>query len=201
MDVTSRPSVDAALESISSAFDNRLDVLINNAGHLSPWTYIPSSDPDAWWRDWEVNVKGTYLVTRPCWPLLLNSDTKIILNVTSVGALYPTPRGSAYAGSKLAVTRFNEFIDQDHRESDGVLAISVHPGTLQTELALGLPEEWHGYLVDTPELAGVTLLWLGGERREWPGGRYVSANWDLEELVGRRGDLLRVRLAVNTFGG
>jgi hypothetical protein len=36
------------------------------------------------------------------------------------------------------------------------------------------------------------------------GGRYVSANWDMEELEGRkeevvRGELLRVRLAVNIF--
>jgi hypothetical protein len=45
---------------------------------------------------------------------------------------------------------------------------------------------------------------LAGERREWLAGRYVGVNWDVGELEGRResvvrGDLLKVRLAVNAF--
>jgi hypothetical protein len=75
---------------------------------------------------------------------------------------------------------------------------------VKTELALGMPEYMHELLVDTPELAGDTLVWLGSERREWLGGRYVSATWDLEEVCGRKeeivkNDLLKVRLAVNVF--
>jgi hypothetical protein len=85
-----------------------------------------------------------------------------------------------------------------------MLAIAMHPGAVTTELAKGMPEEIHGFLVDTPELAGDTFMWLGAERREWLGGRYVNAAWDLEELEERREDivkedLLKVRLAVNMF--
>lgn len=75
-----------------------------------------------------------------------------------------------------------------------------------TDLAKGMPEVMMPYLVDTPELAGDTICWLGAERREWLGGRYVSANWDMEEVCGRRaeiekGDLLKMRIAINSFPG
>jgi NAD(P)-dependent dehydrogenase (short-subunit alcohol dehydrogenase family) len=207
LDVTNRESVDAAAKTVSKAFDGRLDILINNAGYLSGFSGIPDTDPDEWWRDWEVNVKGTYLVTRAFWPLLLKSDTKIILNIASIGAVLTVPNNSSYGSGKLAVLRLTEFINQDHGHGegkDGMLAIAVHPGGVKTELALGMPEYMHEHLVDTPELAGDTLVWLGKERREWLGGRYVSATWDLEEVCGKeeeivKSDLLKVRLAVNPF--
>jgi NAD(P)-dependent dehydrogenase (short-subunit alcohol dehydrogenase family) len=198
LDVTSRTSVESAFTTVSAAFSSRLDILINNAGYLSSFNGIPGTDPDEWWRDWEVNVKGTYLVTRAFWPLLLRSDLKIILNVSSIAAIYMPPHGSAYGTTKLAMLRFTEYIDQD------MLAIAVHPGTMDTELARGMPEMYRAFFTDSPELAGDTFVWLGAQRREWLGGRYVSVNWDMEELEGRReevvsGDLLKVRLAVNLF--
>ena len=87
LDVTDRANVEAAAQEASKAFNGRLDILINNAGYLSSFKGIPDSDPDDWWHDWEVNVKGVYLVTRAFWPLLLKSSLKIILNLSSVGAV------------------------------------------------------------------------------------------------------------------
>jgi NAD(P)-dependent dehydrogenase (short-subunit alcohol dehydrogenase family) len=205
LDVTDRSSVESAVEQVSHAFSNRLDILINNAGYLPSFSAIGSSDPDEWWRGWEVNVKGVYLVTRFFWPLLLNSPLRIIINMSSICAFYNTPLSTSYGSTKLAVMKFTEYIEQDHGPGkDGVLAFGLHPGGVMTELASCLPEAYHEYLVDTPELAGDTCVWLGAERREWLAGRYVSAGWDLEELEGRKeeivkGDLLKVRLAVNSF--
>lgn len=204
LDVTDRASVQAAVKPILEAFDGRLDVLINNAGYLSRSVGIPDTDPDDWWRDFEVNVKGVYLMTHTFWPLLLKSSTKIILNLGSIAAVSNTPLCSSYGSAKLAVLRFTEYIVQDHGEGkDGILAIAVHPGGIKTKLGANLPEELHDYLIDTPQLAGDTLMWLGAERREWLAGRYVSSCWDMEELEGRReeivkGDLLKVKLALNS---
>ncbi|KAL1800971.1 hypothetical protein ACET3X_001313 [Alternaria dauci] len=202
LDVTSKDSVDTAVEEVAEKFKGRLDVLVNNAGSLAPFAGIPDSDPDAWWGDYEVSVKGPYLVTRACWSLLL-AGSKIIINLTSIGALMVVPQSSSYGPAKLASLRFTEFIAQDHGESkDGMVAIAVHPGGVQTELALSMPGHMHGWLVDTPELAGDTLAWLGNERREWLSGRYVSACWDMEELEKKReeivrGNLLKMQLTVD----
>lgn len=202
LDVTSKDSVDAAVKEVAERFEGRLDVLINNAGSLTPFTGIPESDPEAWWSDYEVSVKGPYLVTRACWSLLL-AGSKIIINLTSIGALMIVPQSSSYGPAKLASLRLTEFIAQDHGEGkDGMVAIAVHPGGVQTELALKMPGHMHEWLVDTPELGADTLAWLGSERREWLSGRYVSACWDMEELEKKKGeiikgDLLKMRLAVD----
>ena len=64
-----------------------------------------------------------------------------------------------------------------------------------------MPENMHAFLIDTPELAGDTIVWLASERREWLRGRYVSCTWDMGELLWRKeevvkNELLKVRFCV-----
>lgn len=56
-------------------------------------------------------------------------------------------------------------------------------------------------ITDTPELAANTIVYLTQKRQEWLAGRYVNAKWDMDELFGKKDeivekDLLRVRMAV-----
>ncbi|MEO8798981.1 MAG: SDR family oxidoreductase [Polyangiaceae bacterium] len=197
LDVGDEASVTAGAERTYAAF-GRLDVLVNNAGTLETWRKIAESDPDEWWQSWEVNVKGVYLMTRAFLPLLLAGEHKTLVNLSSVGAHRTGLGASAYQTGKLAILRFTEFVCSDHG-ADGILAFAIHPGGVPTELAHKMPEAVHHVLVDTPELAGDTIAWLTEERREWLAGRYVSANWDMPELVARRDeiverDALKVRL-------
>lgn len=205
LDVVDRKSVEAAKEQVSQAFGGKLDVLINNAGYLSKITPMSETDPDDWWRDWEVNIKGTYLMSRTFLPLLLQSSLKTVINITSIGAHMLGPGFSAYQVNKFAMLRFTEFLMVDHG-AQGLLAFSVHPGGVKSDLALSMPDMYHQYLVDEPELCADFLVWLvnGKERKEWLAGRYLSANWDASELASKKdeiekGDLLKVRMAVNTF--
>lgn len=206
LDVTSRESVELAAKRISDDFEGRLDVLINNAGYLSNEIPLVDTDPDEWWYEYAVNVKGPYLVTRACLPLLVKSSHKIVLNISSVGAHMVGSCSSSYATGKLALLRFTEVIDAESGPGtkDGVIAIAMHPGGVMTELASHLHERFHERLIDTAALSGDSLVWLAKERREWLAGRYISANWDVKELEDKkddilRGDLLKVRMAVNMF--
>lgn len=203
LDVTDRTNIEVVAKEVSKALDGRIDVLINNAGYLSAFRSIQKSDPDDWWNHFEVNVKSIYLVTRAFLPLLSKSSLKVVVNLSSIAGVKIAPQGSAYGMTKLAVMRFTEYIAEDHK-NDGVLAFAVHPGGVATELAHNLPEGMHDYLIDTPELSGDTLVWLGAERREWLSGRYLTATWDMEELSARKdeivkGDLLKDRLAINAL--
>lgn len=54
-----------------------------------------------------------------------------------------------------------------------------------------MPKEYHQFLVDEPELAGDTIMWLGKERRPWLGGRFISVNWDMKELVAKKDDIVK----------
>lgn len=199
LDVSDEKSVASAASQTEKVFDH-LDILVNNAGRLETCLPLADSDPTSWWTTWEVNVKGTYLMTRAFLPLLLKGGDKTILNITSIGAHLTMPGASAYQTGKLAMLRLTEFTCVEYA-AQGILAFAINPGAVPTELALNLPADSHSILVDTPELAADTIVWLTQEKRMWLAGRYVTANWDMLELMSRKdeiveGNKLKVRLAV-----
>jgi len=201
VDVTDATAVGSAAAATRATF-GRLDVLVNNAGFSELNRPIVESDAEEWWTTWTVNVRGPYLVTRAFLPLLLESSNgaRVIVNVASVAALRVRPGASAYFTSKLALLRFNEFIELEYG-SKGVVPIAIHPGAIFTDMARRLPEEYHSIFVDTPELAADFIVWLSKDKKAWLSGRYVSCNWDVTELEAKEeeiveGDKLKVRMVV-----
>ncbi|KAF2221805.1 hypothetical protein BDZ85DRAFT_264426 [Elsinoe ampelina] len=203
MDVTSSTSIADAAGAVETQF-GRLDILVNNAGYLESFARVAESDPEEWWKTMGVNLQGPYLLSRAFLPLLLKTDggrgRKTIFNTSSVGALIKRPGASAYQTSKFALLRLSEFLDVEYGDQ-GVLCVAFHPGGVMTDLAKVMPPETHHLLQDKVELAGDTVAWLSKERMEWLAGRYLSVNWDMEELEKEKkrvveGDLLKMKLAV-----
>lgn len=199
LDVTSQDSVDAALATVTQHVSS-IDVLINNAGHLEELHPVNKTDKQEWWRTWEVNIRGTYLVVHTFLDLVLASHCKTVINVSSKGGLYTRYGASAYGCSKAALLRFTQFLDFEYQDR-GLLALAIHPGSVATDLALRLPTTGHAKLIDKPELAADTLAWITEKRIAWLSGRYVSVNWDMEQLLLRKdeivdGDKLKLTLKV-----
>lgn len=200
VDVTSEDSVRQAAEIVKHSFGGKLDILVNNAGYLPEFKPIPDSDPKEWWKGWEINMKGTFLPCHYLLPLVLASPTRTIINLSSIGAHALTYGASSYQTSRFATCRLTEFLARDH-EDQGLIVISLHPGGVKTDMRANFPEYLHGALVDEPILAGDTVVWLVKERREWLNARYVSSNWDMTELEGRKAeiverDLLKFRMTI-----
>ena len=210
--MTSGPSIATAASEFSIAAAGRLDIVIANAGYLSDYVPLLDSDPADWWRTWEINVNGIHLTTRYFLPLMLadsKSECQIIF-LSSAGAHSLNPGGTSYSTSKLAVLRFAEILSAEYgsppqkegQTGPGLLTYSVHPGGILTDMGTKFTSRMNVKLGDTPELAADTITWLASERREWLAGRYVSANWDMEEFEKSKkeevvkGDLLKVKLRV-----
>lgn len=198
LDVASQESVKAAAETVSKEFGGKLDVLINNAGHLERWVPLGDAEPDAWWKTYEVNVKGVFLCSKYFMPLVLAGEVKTNIIVSSIGAIDTQFGASSYQSTKFAVCRMAEFIAVEYHDK-GLVCFAVHPGGLKTELAVGMPPELHHYLVDELPLPGHCITWLGSANRPWLNGRFVSVNWDMKELEAKKdeiveGDLLKFRL-------
>ena len=202
VDITDQKSIEAAAERVEQEF-GQLDVLVNNAGYLAKFEPLLETDPVDWWCTWETNIKGVYLMSRAIITLILKSQSelKTVINISSAGGLSLNKGASAYETSKLAIMRFSEFLNADYGDQ-GLLAYSIHPGGILTEMTKNASETIkQTFLIDTPELPGETIPWLTSQRRNWLAGRYVSCNWDMEELESRKneivkGDLLKVRMAV-----
>lgn len=140
LDITSLESIQAALRDVEASFFT-LDILVNNAGFMEKSLPIVEADPEEAWKSWEINYKGTYLMTKTFLPLLITSKG-IILNLSSMAALIPLSGMSVYSTTKFSLLRFTEMIDIEY-SSQGIVAIALHPGGVKTELSLRLPDSFH----------------------------------------------------------
>ena len=188
MDVTSPSSIGTAFKAVKGAFE-RLDVLINNAGYMPKWAPIGDLDPKEYRKTVDIDLNGAYFVTRYFLPLLVESQLKVVINVTSIGAHAIFPGSLPYSVSKFGLCRFTEFLQEEYGHQ-GLIAMAVHPAGVKTELALEMPEYMHAFLSETVELPADTLLWLAKERKDWLGGRYIHSTWNMEELEKRKGEIV-----------
>jgi NAD(P)-dependent dehydrogenase (short-subunit alcohol dehydrogenase family) len=203
-DVTSAAQVEAAVADCAAKFGG-IDAADANAGYLGPWTKIGESDPANWWKNWQVNVQGAYHVIRYTIPHLIQSAKRRaaegksgghLILLSSIGAQLLMPGASDYQTSKHAINRLCEFVQVDHGE-DGIKCFSLHPGGVSTELGMNMPKAMHAHLIDAPDLAASFAVWLCSGKADWAKGRYLSANWDVDELSAIQEKVLKDDLLVN----
>ncbi len=109
----------------------KLDILVNNAG----WTtVVPHHDlealsDDIFARTFDVNVKGTWLLTKAAMPHLKKSDDGSVINITSVAGVRPMGSSIAYAMSKAALNHMSLLL----AKSCGPVRVNaVAPGLVAT---------------------------------------------------------------------
>jgi NAD(P)-dependent dehydrogenase (short-subunit alcohol dehydrogenase family) len=114
----------------------RLDVLVNSAG-IGIAGLVESHPTKHLDLQLGVNLRGLYLVTRECIPLLRESRGWIV-NLASIAGTTPTPALAAYGMTKAAVIALTRSLNGE-LEHDGVRAVALCPGFVDTPMA-----EWSG---------------------------------------------------------
>jgi len=148
LDVTDEAQVEAAVHRIDDDF-GRLDVLVNNAGVVVEWgTLVEDVTAEQMRRAYDVNVFGVVAVTRACIPLLRQSNSARIVNLSSpLGSLtllsdHDNPistRGLlAYSSSKAALNAITVLYANALRE-DGIRVNAANPGLVATDLNASSP--------------------------------------------------------------
>jgi len=92
--VSSREGCKALARHTSSIFNNKLDVLVNNAGTSWGEPMSKESGKANWGFDkvFDLNVKGLFYLTRECIPMLQRDspeDPGRIINIGSVAGMIP----------------------------------------------------------------------------------------------------------------
>ncbi|KUI53482.1 Versicolorin reductase [Cytospora mali] len=201
VDISVPDSVAAAARLVGEEVGG-LDVVVQNAGILGEAGSIVDADPEKWWRVYEVNVRGQFLVAKYFLPLMLEKEAdglKTFVTVASVGAHLHSPGASQYEPGKLVNVRFAEIVDAEFADR-GVSAWCVHPGNVMTDMTVdfGVDRE---LFVDTPQIGADTIVYLTSEKRQWLSGRYINCTWDMPELLAQeedivKGDKLKVRMVL-----
>ena len=134
-------AIDAAVDTVVGEF-GRVDILVNNAA----WNIgIPFSDlaaltADIWDRVLDTNLRGPYLLARAFAPHLRAHKAGRIVNIASVGGLYPGSSSIAYSASKAGLIHLTRCLAV--ALAPDVTVNCVAPGLVEgTRMAQRLPEE------------------------------------------------------------
>ncbi|WP_223068503.1 3-ketoacyl-ACP reductase [Paenibacillus caui] len=133
-DISDRHQAEAAVASLQTEL-GAIDILINNAGILKLGKLV-DMDPEDWEKIVQVNLMGTYYVTRAALPAMLQQNSGDIINVSSTAGERGFATGSAYCASKFAVLGLTEALMQEVRKSN-IRVTALTPSTVNTPLAAG----------------------------------------------------------------
>ena len=129
---------EAAVARCFSALD-ALDILVNNAG-IGLVGDIEQTEATDFDRLYNVNVRGTFLMSKHAMPLLLKSQGCVV-NVGSVAGLVGIKKRFAYCATKGAVVAMTLQLAVEY--AGRIRANCICPGTVDTPFVEGYLEKYH----------------------------------------------------------
>ena len=110
-----------------------LDVLVNNAAapHGADRRLLWEVPEEAWDLVIDVNLKGTFLMSRAVIPHMLSRGRGRIINMASIAGKRGTPRRGAYTASKFGVIGLTQVLAQE-LAAHGITVNAICPGSVET---------------------------------------------------------------------
>ncbi|KAF6803001.1 oxidoreductase C663.06c-like protein 1 [Colletotrichum sojae] len=186
-DITDAEATTKTLASFAEAVGGKIDILVANAGYLSDLASIVDTDADEWWQGFEVSVRGNFNLLRAFQPLAAEGACVIHVSTAAIHLPY-MPGFSSYRASKIAATKMFEYF---RSENPGIFVLQVHPGLIRTPMAdkFAPAADEMGLVFDDVALPGDFVVWALSEEAKFLDGRFVHANWDVEELKAMKSEL------------
>ena len=130
----------ALVEECASAVSGALavlggvDLLVNNAGIGGPSTPVVSTEPESFRHVLDINLVGTFLVSRLVVSAMLAQGTGgSIVNMGSLFGQQGVPGGAAYSASKAGVALLTQSMARE-LAPEGIRVNAIAPGHMATEM-------------------------------------------------------------------
>lgn len=163
-DVADINSVNASVEKALAEFGT-IDILINNAG-IGAFGKFLELEPTEWEHIIQVNLMGTYYVTRAVLPNMIERQMGDIINISSTAGLSGNAVTSAYSASKFAVLGLTESLMQEVRKHN-IRVTALTPSTVATDMAkdLNLTDGNPDKVMQSEDIAELIIAQLKLNRR------------------------------------
>jgi NAD(P)-dependent dehydrogenase (short-subunit alcohol dehydrogenase family) len=159
VDIVDEDAVQAAVAEASQAMGG-IDGLVNAAGVMTVGRVLETTAAQ-FRRLIEVNLTGTYIVTRACLPWLAAESAATVVNIASAQGLLPNAPGhTAYAASKGGVINLSRALAAEL--APAIRVNSICPGMVDTPMAEDFRGNVGNYalkrLADADEIARAILF-------------------------------------------
>ena len=109
-----------------------VDIIVNNAA--TGWAMpIGEFTPEAWDKQFEVNLRGPLFLIQAALPYLEQSEHASVINVISAGAFLAGPQVSMYAAAKAALMSFTRSFASGLAKKN-IRVNALAPGTVDTDM-------------------------------------------------------------------
>ncbi len=166
LNVASGVDVDRFAETLST-----VDILVNSAGIVGPNKSLWDISEEEWRRTLDVNLTGTFLMSRAVVPGMRERQWGRIVNVSSVAGKEGNPNLAAYSASKAGVIALTKSLSKE-LAVDGVLVNALTPAVVATPMNADTSPETLNYMiakipmgrVGLPAEVAELVAWLASEK-------------------------------------
>lgn len=139
VDIRDKAKVDECIENVVHVWGT-VDILVNNAGicRLEPFVSMDDELRDA---HFDINIKGTWNVSKACVPYMIAQNKGSIVNLSSVtGPMVADPGEVAYATTKSAIQGFTKGLAAELVKHN-IRVNAIMPGYIMTPMVAGMAKE------------------------------------------------------------
>ncbi len=160
----------------------KIDVLVNNAGVTKDSLLLRMKEED-FDTVINVNLKGTFNVTKACIPYMMKKKSGKIVNISSVVGISGNSGQANYAASKAGIIGFTKSVAKE-LASRNILANCVAPGYIATDMTNGLSDAVKESInnqiplkrVGMPEEVAKAVYFLASEENSYITGQVVNVD-------------------------
>lgn len=181
VDITSADAVDDACAKVAEDFGS-IDILVNNAGITRDKLLMRMSDED-WDKVMEVNLKGSFLMTRAVARTMMRQRKGKIVNISSVVGVMGNAGQSNYAASKAGMIGLTKSTAKE-LASRNINVNAIAPGYVETEMTHVLSEEQLNAFLSiiplkrgcSPKEIADTVTFLASEKSDYITGQVINVD-------------------------